>query len=497
MVAAAFGGAACGGGGGTLPGPDAGAGVVHVTPATADVLTCSTRQFTTDDTAATPGTWSVDRGTIAATGLYSSPLTVPATPEATVSYAPVSGAPAHATAHLATAFPAAPAMIDTAFTNDGTPSEHVVSARGMRAYAVFPASGGGVRVLRSDDGGATFTAKPTLAIGGLTCATAAIDAGNPDVLYVVAHHASGSETSVTLRVSEDGGATFPATKSYTIADSVLDGLPLAICPDVVSPSPDHVVVSTAAQDNAQTMSWTALYVSADRGASFGNGVGTNSNDYYVNSDVNPGTTFQGTVLSDGGQNGPRVFADGTGHACTTYAVDSATGCTSGSCISVVVQCSSNGGASWTAPRTLAVTGTKTFPTGAISPHGDIAVSWTEIVGSDVRIKVAFSHDAGATFSAAVTHPLDLTVFGYTAAPIVQWEGGVLWLAQTTAASDNPVVVIDKTCDFGTSWSGALPITQGSDFLGEALMVTSSGVRALARGLRDTAGFPLAAIALTP
>jgi hypothetical protein len=485
-------------GGASEPGGGSNEMSVSITPAEAKVLTCSTFQFSNNDPASTKGAWSVASGRIDATGRYTAPLSVPASPDAEVLYTPTVGAAASATAHLATAHPGSPIMVETAYTHDATPYEHALTVHANRVYAVYPDGPDAIRVMRSDDGGATFTARPAIPSPTLTCATAAVDAGNPDVLYVVSHSTSGSKTSVTVRVSEDGGQTFPANRQYVIADSILDGLALAICPDIVSPSADHVLVTTAAQDPGQTKSWTATYASANRGASFGSGAGTASDDYFSSSDTNLGASLTtGTVLSDGGQDAPRAFSDGKGHVCTSYAVDSATGCEGSGCIAAYVQCSADSGATWSPPTLLASTGTHTFPTGAFSSTGNVAITWTEKVNGAVQVKLAISRDAGVTFAAKIEHPFDAATFGYTDLPTVQWQGDILWLEQTTAASDDPRIAIDKTCDFGASWSGALAITQGSDYLGAGLIVTSTGVAAAGRGLREAAGFPLSLVPLTP
>ncbi|MCX5743547.1 MAG: hypothetical protein NT062_13730 [Proteobacteria bacterium] len=58
-------------------------------------------------------------------------------------------------------------------------------------------------------------------------------------------------------------------------------------------------------------------------------------------------------------------------------------------------------------------------------------------------------------------------------------------------------MIDKTCDFGGSWSGSLAITNGSDYTGAAMIMTSKGMVAAARNLRDAQSRPLSLISLAP
>lgn len=62
---------------------------------------------------------------------------------------------------------------------------------------------------------------------------------------------------------------------------------------------------------------------------------------------------------------------------------------------------------------------------------------------------------------------------YTNAPVLQWQSdSVLWLAQTLNGSDNPILMIDKTCDLGATWSGA--VNAGS-YRGTTLLSTARGM----------------------
>ena len=142
---------------------------ITVTPASADMLTCSTKQFT----AAVTGfddlqvSWAASPGTIDQSGLYSSAMTqgvasVTATSKADPSLS------ASAPVTLATAFPSAPVAISSSQGTAQTGGTvgvftHETVAQGMRAYRIWPTNPPGsgtvgLQVARSDDGGATWSA---------------------------------------------------------------------------------------------------------------------------------------------------------------------------------------------------------------------------------------------------------------------------------------------------------------------------------------------------
>ena len=58
-------------------------------------------------------------------------------------------------------------------------------------------------------------------------------------------------------------------------------------------------------------------------------------------------------------------------------------------------------------------------------------------------------------------------------PVLAWESdSILWLSQTLNAADAPVLIVDKTCDFGTTWSGAV---NAGAYEGTSLLSTSTGM----------------------
>jgi len=108
-----------------------------------------------------------------------------------------------------------------------------------------------------------------------------------------------------------------------------------------------------------------------------------------------------------------------------------------------------------------------IPTGALSANGTVAVTWLEKVATKDEVHVAFSMNGGTSFPTRTVYPAATrTRFGAgdTFRPVVQWDAENLWLSQTFDSSNQASVVVDKTCDYGTTWSGALQFgkTNGSD-----------------------------------
>lgn len=491
---------------------DSGPAGLAVTPGTANVLTCDTIQFK-ETGGAGGGNWSVaptTDGAIDSTGKYSAPTVDPvntytdagATESATIKYAETS-ASATASIRIATAFlggsPSTPTINDGYGTNH-VPYDKTLTANGSRMYAVVngtPPDGGEssltASIYASTDNGTTFTGPVSYHTGNLECATGAVDAANPNVVYMAyyaGHGDSSSNTGATVRlaVSTDGGKTFPT--EYVVADSQ-NSMVDFICPDVSSPSGDHVIVAGGVGNVETTGVWAGAFISASRGANIGpigvNGVAATPNpadptSIYSASLTNASSGHAGCGTADnGGGQGVRAYTNGAGEACMVYVWGS--GCPTSN--AVVVQCSTDNGATWTAPNALAAPASKgaNIPTGAVSPSGNVAVTWIETVGSDDEVHIAISKDKGVTFAAPVVYPSTARVAfgsGYTAFPTVQWEtDNILWLSQTFDGSDDASILVDKTCDFGTTWSGAVHIGGGGYGLGTrlnlGLALTSSGM----------------------
>lgn len=489
-----------------------------VTPATANVLTCDTLQFK-ETGGAGNGAWTVSpSGSIdAKSGLFTAPNTSPASPASTITY---TEAPASATAsvQIATAFLGAPATVPDTTNMGGIgtsyPFEHAFTANGTRVYtAVLGATASGpvvtADIYASNDSGKTFTKTATYHTGNLTCVTAAVDAANPDIVYLVYYAGHGDSTSntgttVRLVVSKDGGKTFPT--EYIVMDSAnIQGS--FICPDVTSPSADHVIVAANAFGNNN--SEVTTFVSDSDGANIGpvgtEGVAAAANpaapgSIVAASDTNSAAVIDGCSLEDNGQNeSPRIFSNQSGTACITYWSNfgSCNPADGGTGSSWLIQCSTNNGTTWTAPKVLASPNTGdqvNYFSGAISKGGNIAVTYLDNVAGANEVMIAISKDGGKTFSAPIQYPsasrAAIVAGSGTSSPVLAWESDtILWLSQTLNASDAPVLVEDKTCDFGTTWSGAV---NAGAYEGTSLLSTSTGMVATGwvRGQTSTVTIPL-------
>ena len=170
------------------------------------------------------------------------------------------------------------------------------------------------------------------------------------------------------------------------------------------------------------------------------------------------------LLSDAGSEAPRLVADGKGNLCVTYVGGHYSSSGDGK-IRVAVQCSSDLGKSFGAPVDVAfATDSEELhhPVGALSATGTLAIAyWVGLNGQDEfsGLRLAVSHDGGKTFAAPTKVPYyqlppEVGLKAKPKMPAPAWDGGTLWLAYAVAdgAGANRLV-IDKTCDGGTSWSG--------------------------------------------
>ncbi len=471
------------------------AGALVVTPSSASVLTCETLQLTETGGAA-GGTWSVSpstgAGTISDAGSYAAPLVAPSSPAVTIGYA-AGSASATAALNVATAFvgPTAVIPIDAGTDNvTSVPFEHQLAANGTHMYlglgAQSVAQTGAfleAHIYASVDNGKTFKGPTVYHTGDLSCMTIAVDSGNPNVVYLAylaGHGDSTSNTGATLRlaVSTDGAATFPV--EYDLVDKQ-GSLANFICPDVTSPSANHVIVAGVASDDVTAH--VATFVSSNQGAGIGpvsqEGLLMAANaDGGVSSgtDTNAGSTVTCGIVSNGGGTGPRVFSNGAGMACTVFQY--APGCPKPN--NVAVQCSADNGGTWTTPVTLGYpqADAQFYPTGSVSPGGKVAIAWLDTVagdaGSYVASFVTISKDGGKTFGTPTQYPAAFAMpYGYTNLPVVAWENDtVLWLSQTGIGPSNAALFVDKTCDDGVSWSG--PVKVGP-YGGTSLFLTSTGM----------------------
>ncbi len=488
--------------------PDAGgdsAVPLAVTPATANVLTCSTLQFK-ETGGAGGGTWSVSpagAGSVSASGLYSAPTATPPNPAANITY---TEAPRSASAQvtLATAF--AGIATKLSIGNDsrvyGAPFDHQFTANGTNIYGtVIDSAAVHAQVFASTDNGATFGAPVSYHTGSVSCATAAVDAGNPQVVYLAYLAGHGDSTgntgqTVRLAVSTDGAKTFP--KEYVIADSN-NSIADMICPDVISPSADHVlVVGTVGQSGP--LYHVGAFASDSQGANIGP-LGTpltctecpqDGHAYYAPSDKNASTQQSTGILDNNGVAGPRTGTNGKGTVCMAYQYNGGN-----SPNPTKVQCSTDNGNTWSAIVDLGAPNPPSsvvLPTVAVSPGGTVAVAWTDRLQSSTNETfIATSTDGGKTFGAPFQVPDAQDSGGNNDVylPVVAWESdAILWVSETLPTAY--AVYINKTCDGGKTWSGEIKVTGGRK--GSSLIKTAAGFMV---GLDDNQTPALAVVPLYP
>jgi hypothetical protein len=81
----------------------------------------------------------------------------------------------------------------------------------------------------------------------------------------------------------------------------------------------------------------------------------------------------------------------------------------------------------------------------------------------------------------------------TARPTIAWEDdSTLWLAESGDTSPEDFLLVDKTCDFGKSWSGA--VNAGS-YDSAGILRMNTGMAAVG-AVTDTDGSALALIQLS-
>lgn len=442
-------------------------------PGSLDGLTCEAYDFKVVE-APKALTWSIDpadaaHGQIDANGHYTAPMVVPAESFSVVAQADGSEARSQVTLHTAH-----PVEIGKTALVIHDIEQRAVAAFGTRVYAAGLDANNGIMVARSDDGGKTFVA--AVAAGNMPsgiktgCVSVAIDAGNADVVYVtyqamdnggafakttdVNNMSAGS--TIALAVSEDKGATFT---NYVLVSQNNEGY----CSDLASTSPDTIAVIVPTDDGDMGTGDSLhvyTYVDTLRGKGFSAGKIEAQAAYRVDEQFTP---FFGQpitkISSTGGTDGlesPAFFTNQKGMLCAVYWSDNQT---LPHKYPIQVECSKDGGKTFSTPVTVLDTATKgdgsiipLRPRGAVSDDGKLAVIWGE---SDENVYVSTSPD-GAAWSAPVQiNKLSLVgtnVKGHH--PTIAWEGGVLWVAyQVNSGGADDAIVVDKSCDGGTTWSG--------------------------------------------
>lgn len=449
-----------------------------LTPTEADVATCRTKVFV-----ATPAdgvTWALTGAGSLASGTYTAPLAVP-TPATAQVKATRGAASATASVRLATAFPEAGKDV----TGKGTSPliVHATAARGARVYALTQ-DGAGAFVSTSTDGGLTFGAR--VAVGGERAASIAVDAGSDDIVYVTLHRGDAEAYgALFLATSTDGGKTFTEKQLYQGGNGDVS---LA---DVSSPAAGTVVVAAPApwQDGAGGQgSEMLVFVDKAKGAGFP-ALSDLANGYAAKAASPKVIKLTGNNLVESGDGlfGPHLATNGAGKVCLVFAeygID-------GSEERHLLRCSSDGGATFGAPVTVAhgPPDHLSRPRVAIGKDGKlVVVAWNAFASAVDTIgttQYAVSTDGGLTFGAAKSHPgatFDGAPAGVDLAEVLIDDAGVLWFARGVAAAS---VVVDKSCDQGATLSGAiaLPITGTHRY--PTLFASSAGIFAGAH-VPDTA-----------
>jgi len=511
---------------------------VLVVPESVRVLTCSSHAFAATvigepsqsiDWSLSPG--GAGSGMVDSAGQYTAPLATPAT--ATVTLTAASHADATKTGMasitLATAFPDAPTTITGSTSGTAGVFPHSIAARGARVYSVWggPASNQpSLMVSRSDDAGATWKS-PVAAVtvtlaGGLSnsfgsnasCAAIAIDAGNPDVVYVYARMTDendlgdakvgeprGGPTSF-LAVSTDGAATFTTTVMQVggTAGGPHGWNTPGTCGDVVSPAANTVVVESPGGYGSDGNPDIAIWADGARGAGFASGVALDD-DYLANGYTDALDNLLGNhdivVQQNGGTNdagdateSPRLFTDGAGRVCITY--NGVTTTSLGQAQShVYVQCSDDGARTFSTPLVVdpaqPVDHAISSPVGAFGPNHAAAILWTNGI-TDGKLLIAISSDGGATFGAPAAIPTYALPAGAGQAPaqnpsVAYDAAGILWVAYVAYDGvTHERVIVDKSCDGGETWSGPVlvngPESSITDMRFPAFAVTTAATPSL-------------------
>ena len=219
--------------------------------------------------------------------------------------------------------------------------------------------------------------------------------------------------------------------------------------------------------------------------------------YYAPSDTNGGsaqTTFP-IAAANGDGYSPRAGTNGKGSVCMVFQYNGGN-----SPSPTEVQCSQDNGGTWTAPVmiTAPTADTKIHPTIAVSPAGKV-VPWrgSDTVATAIQSFIAISTDGGKTFGAPIQYPA-LPVANFNVAdPVVAWESDeILWISETANVGNAYTIFVDKTCDDGKTWSGAVDVEvlQGTSLL--KTTAEHGGRRLQHRSRRRTLLYDFAERALT-
>lgn len=492
-----------------LDSPGPGPVSITISPVMANVLTCTSQIFTAnvmgpDDQSVF---WSVPpagAGTVDTNGKYTGPTTTPQPPTTTVTATTLAdfGVSASASVTLATAFVGKGAPIGGSVTTAELASRvgvypHSVAANGKRVYGVWPSNPASttsvsMKLARSDDGGTTWNA-PKVAISAtlkspqttadawMECPAVAVDPKNPDIVYVVGKITGSSslaagvgadDQTTALAVSKDGGATFTTRVIHVGAGDT--------CPDLSAPAADTIVVEAPAQgDCAAGDPDLRVWSDAANGAGFATGTGTApylaAGLTLALANVNKAPTCatrivvaQNGTTGNGGEatEAPRLFTNGKGRLCITYIGSTIPGDGTTS-TNAYVQCSDDAGRTFSDPVNLDPTSAKSIDhssaIGAFAPDGNVAVLWTQspdATNQKALPHVAVSKDGGRAFAAPALVPTYVVPGGGAPVPVVNPTvvfdaSGIFWLAYRSSDGGPDRILVDKSCDEGKTWSGAV------------------------------------------
>lgn len=406
---------------------------------------------------------------------------------------------------LATAFPGVASVVTGSTGNEGESFgiyPHWSAASANRVYTVWPDKPGGnttgkIMLQRSDDGGATWLATPVTALSAtftdganssILCASVTIDAGNPDVVYVLAEFTNsnsyatsvgGDGDALVLGVSIDGGKTFtPRVMQVGGSANGPDNIQqVGLCGDMISPAANTIVVESPTNESAFDTPDLAIWFDTNKGAGFAGGI-TDGSDYiasgFQDSLQNVNKAADENHRLDIGQDGggdetgaatesPRLATDGKGNICLTFIATQA-GVTPNT-ENAFIMCSADNGKTFGSLITLNPADSANLhhaqAIAAMGPNGKIAVVWTDGLDAGMGMKIATSTNGGTSFGAPVAIPLFAApgVQGPTPAltPSLAYDAdGILWLAYAPYDGDvNDRIVVDKSCDDGATWSGAV------------------------------------------
>lgn len=464
---------------------------VTVSPSTLDMLTCTKQTFTAEvhGTCDTSVAWTASGGgSIDATGLYQAPIQVPTPAQVTIAASskadPTKKGASTVTLHTALPKPA----IGVGPSADDSLFHHQLAAGGDYVYAVqlgIDKSGARyqytLRVAASSDGGATFAAPvsatdvPDAEIA-LMAPSIAVDAGDPKTVYVAYTIDGGEMRKTNDRVDPMSGQTLALAVSHD-AGKTFTGYVLESHPsgweeygDVTSPSAGVVVVEAP---NAEHGHLFRIYTDTTKGAGFADLDATQSFPVVkgaLSLVAGPTAAPWNDVKSNGGTAGmesPRVVSDGSGKVCVVFDGGYLSGSEGDGKMRVAAQCSRDAGKTFGDAIDVdfdGATQANHHPVAAFGPSGTLAVAyWSDDgAGSHATLHLALGKDSATswTFDTPKAIPAYVPPAGATTKtgaqyPAIAWEGGTLWLAYLVTDGDGPKrLVVDKSCDGGTTWSGA-------------------------------------------